>query len=153
MCCRGMSSAGMNFCDEFRRVVGGVGVEDPVTEVPLEFFQLPEKLGQCFPLFPEGGGVLGDEDQLLRAAFDQLPGLGDAGLDAAGALPPPEFRDHAVGAAVVAAVGDLQIGHMGTHEQETHRDSRGALRLRSDLSQFVGTGPQVHLGEALFPRS
>ena len=62
------------------------------------------------PIFPVAGGVLRDEDELVRLAeggrllHEFLHGIGDVFS--------PDLRDQAVGAVVETAVGDLEILEM-----------------------------------------
>ena len=57
------------------------------------------------------GGDLTDQDQLLYPLAGQLPGFGHDAVDRAGALVAPESGNDAERAAVVAALGHLQVGH------------------------------------------
>ncbi len=59
-----------------------------------------------------GGGVLGDDQDLLHAGLFQALGLGQYLADGAAHQIPAHGGDDAEGAAVVAAFGNLQIGVM-----------------------------------------
>ena len=59
------------------------------------------------------GGVLRDERHLGHALFRQLAALLHDVVIGPGAIPAADQRDGAVGAAVVAAVADLDVGRVG----------------------------------------
>ncbi len=80
------------------------------------------------------GDVLGDDQQLLHAGVGQLPGLFQQGLHGAAAVVAPQGGDHAVGAVVVAALGDPQVGIPGGRGQ----DARPVLVGGVDVAQVAG---------------
>ena len=131
--------------------------------VEIQLAQLPEQRRQL-PLAIQvdaiAGNVLGDDDALLHAGTRQLPGLGQHVLHSAAAVAPPEGRDDAVGAVVIAALGDTQISVMlggGQHPVELVDLAVDAgkaagvaaahqlLQRRHDLAVAAGAHDTVHL--------
>ena len=77
-----------------------------------------------------GRGVLADDQQFLRAGGDQLLGLAQDRVGAAADEVAADRRDDAEGAAVVAALGDLQIAVV----------ARGQLEARFRHQVEIGDG-------------
>ena len=80
----------------------------------------------------ERPGILRDQDELAVSDVHQRSRLGGHGCHGAAAEPAADGRDQAVGAAVVAAVGDLEIGIMLRLDREPGRGLvvNPAARLR-----------------------
>ena len=129
--------------------------------------QLLEQLAQHPLLVQVGavaGDVLGDDDDLLHAPVGQLLGLSEQGLHGPAAVAAPEIGDDAVGAAVVAALRDLQVGgvsggghHPGAilHGVVDVAEESGLVALHDglhcgdDVGVAAGTQHAVHLGHLL----
>ena len=91
----------------------GIGVEEAQPAQAFDSGEGVEQGGEAVfeaEIFAVAGGVLADEGDLLDAAGDKLLGLGDDGLEAAGAEFAAQIGDDAEGARVVAAFGDFDVG-------------------------------------------
>ena len=86
------------------------------------------------------GDVLGDDQQLLDAGGRQLPGLFQQALHGAAAVLAPEGGDHAVGAVVVAPLGDAEVGVPGGRGQ----DALPVLGGGVDVAQVAGPQAACH---------
>ena len=156
--------------DDVDELVGDlVGIEiveaDPVD--PLDGAQLGQEPGQG-PLPVEvqavPGNVLGHHDELLHPRLGQVLRLGQDRLLGAAAELPPDEGDHAVGAPVVAALGDPQPGpvvrgadhpvglrHRGVHVPEAGGtlvpggglDDRGDVLIAPHAHEAVGGGADL----------
>ena len=87
-----------------------VGVHDADPLDALDLVQLIQQLADAARLAPVlaiGGGVLCHDDQLLDALTGQPAGFGYAVSHIAAVQRPPDARNSAVMATVVAALGDL----------------------------------------------
>ena len=134
---------------EFTRQIGHVGAD---------LFTLPHPR-----LMPDvdaiGAGVLTDDQQLPRSGSDELLGLAQYRVGAAADEVAAKVRDDAEGAAVIAALGDLQIAIMPGRELETrfgHQINerrwdrwRGFMNGRDDFLILLGPGDREHVGEAV----
>ncbi len=81
----------------------------------------------------EVGGVLGDEVDLLHAAFHESLDLAEDGILGAGAVRAADFRNDTEGAGVVAALGDFHVGVMIRREAEARGIViRDVFRLQRD---------------------
>ena len=125
-------------------------------------------MGADFAVFPRprlvadvdaiGRGVLADDQQLLGARGDQLLGLAQDRVGAAADEVAAQVRDDAEGAAVVAALGDLQIAvvarrqlepGLGHQVDERVRDRRRGLVDRGDdFLILLRAGDREHVREA-----
>ena len=78
----------------------------------LDLVQLIQQLADAVlaPVVAVGGGILGHQHQLLHAFVGQPAGLGQAVLHGAAAQRAANQRNGTVVAAVVAALGNFQIG-------------------------------------------
>ena len=131
------------------------------------FAQLGEELAQPAAAVAVGavpGDVLGDDQQLLHPALRQAPGLLQQGLEAPAAVPAPEVGDDAVGAAVVTALGDLQVGGIGGRGHQPRPVLHGVVNVPEvgggvplhhrldggdDVGIAAGAQNPVHLGQLL----
>ena len=80
----------------------------------LHLAQGPQQFGQLWlssQVEAVVGGDLADQHQLLHPLGCQLLGFGHDALDRAGALVAAQVGNDAEGAAVVAALGHLEVGH------------------------------------------
>ncbi|MND87656.1 hypothetical protein D3C80_796630 [compost metagenome] len=113
--------------------------------------------GAVLDVHAVGGGVLGDDQDLLHAGLFQALGLGQYLADGTAHQIPAHGGDDAEGAAVVAALGDLQIGVVARGQLDAvgrHQAGEGVVgRLRHvfvDVAQHlfigVGAGDLEHLG-------
>ena len=152
--------------DEF--VVDLVGIE-VVEPNPMEgqLAELSEELAQTAAAVEVGaipGNVLGNDQQLLHAAVRQAPGLLQQGLEVPAAVAAPEVWDDTVGAAVIAALGDLQVGGIGGRGHHTRAildgmvdvpEVGGGVPLHdgldggNDVGVAAGAQDTVHLGQLL----
>ena len=99
-----------------------------------------------------GRGVLADDQQLLRPGGDQLLGLAQDRVGAAADEVAAQRRDDAEGAAMVAALGDLQIGIVARGELQPgvrhqveigrRRHRRGVVD-RADHAPHIGAAPVI----------
>ena len=106
-----------------------------------------------------GARVLADDQQLLRAGGDELLGLAQDRVGAAADEVAAQVRDDAEGAAVIAALGDLQIAVVARRELEArfgHQvDERRGDRRRGfvdrgdDFLILLRAGDREHVGEAV----
>ena len=118
--------AGGEGVDEFSAPVGGVGVEDADPEVAGDGVEFAQEAGEGFAaggvdtagfggavgpfVHAVVGGVLGDEVEFFHSGGDEGAGFAeDVGLGAA-AVAAADAGDGAVGAGVVAAFGDFEVG-------------------------------------------
>ena len=79
----------------------------------VQLTQLPQQRRQLLfavQVDAVAGDILGDDDALLHHGVSQMLRLRQHVLHAAAAVSAPQGGDHAVGAAVVAALGDAQVG-------------------------------------------
>ena len=121
----------------------GVQVVEP-HPVEGQLAQLGKQLPQPAAAIEIGavaGDVLGDDDQLLHPPVGQGLGLGEQGLHAPAAVAAPEIGDDAVGAAVVAALGNLQVGGVG---RRGHHPGPVLLRV-VDVAEAAGMAADGHL--------
>ena len=98
--------------DEFLRHLVGIEVVEP-DPVEVQLAELLEELRQLVLAVEVGavaGDVLGNDDQLLHPGGGQLRCLVQQLVHGTAAVLATEGGDHAVGAVVVAALGDPQIG-------------------------------------------
>ena len=63
-------------------------------------------------VFAVAGGVLADQVDLAHALLEQARGFGNHRFEAPAAELAAILRDHAEGAGMVAALGDLDVGEM-----------------------------------------
>ena len=155
-------------------VLGGDGVDQLVGElvgieivqpdpVEVQLAQLPQQRRQLLlavQVDAVAGDVLGDDDALLHTCVGQLFCLRQHVLHAAAAVSTPQGGDHAVGAAVVAALRDAQVGivpRRGQHPVEfvDHAVDVGKAagraaghhlrKRRHDLAVAAGAHDAVHL--------
>ena len=139
-----------NGLDEIIAPMRRVRVEQANPEDALDLVQLTDERGKRLALaginatarlrallgplvHAEVGGVLGDEIDLLHAAGDELTCFLDDALLRAAAMAATNARDDAEGARVVAAFGDLDVGHVLRREAEARCVVvRDVLRLAGD---------------------
>ena len=103
-----------------------------------------------------GGGVLADDEQLLDASLHEPLGLGHHVARGTAGEAPAQVRDDAERAAVVAALGDLQIRVVARREAQAlgrHQVDEGIVQRRDRLVHgshhrlvLVGTGDGEHAG-------
>ncbi len=101
-----------------------VGVEKTDPAQIFDPGQLFEQQGKAVfqaEIFAVAGGVLADEGDLADAALGQAFGLGDHGLEAAGAELSAQLRDDAEGAGMIAAFGDFDVGHVPRRGEDAGR--------------------------------
>ncbi|OPZ91351.1 MAG: hypothetical protein BWY73_01118 [candidate division TA06 bacterium ADurb.Bin417] len=99
--------------DQPLAVTGRIGIEQADPPQLLNFNQPFQQAGQAvfFAAIPTvGGGILGHEVQLAHAQGGQGPGLGLQPPGRVAGQASPQARYQAIGAAVVAPLGDLQVG-------------------------------------------
>ena len=129
----------------------------------VQLTQLPQQRRQLLlavQVDAIAGDVLGDDDALLHTGVSQLFCLRQHVLHAAAAVSTPQGRDHAVGAAVVAALRDAQVGivpRRGQHPVELvdhpvdigkapgRTASHHLGKRRHDLTVAAGAHDAVHL--------
>ena len=102
----------------------------------FDFTQLAQQLRQlalAVEVDAVAARVLRDDDQLLHAVLSQHSRLIEAVVHRAAAVAAPQRRDDAVGAVVVAALGDLQVGVVVRCGQ----DAAGFAHRRVDVSEFA----------------
>ena len=86
---------------------------DPLDPVDLlEFFEQFHEPGLAVEVHSVVGRVLRDDHQFLHAVGGQFLGLADHLLDRLGGVLAPHLRDRTEGAGAVAALGDLEVGHV-----------------------------------------
>ena len=117
-------------CDGLDQLLVDLVRVDVVQSDPVESLdgtELPKKLGQQPLAVAQVGavaaGVLGDHDHLLHALMGQDAGLIEHIVQVSGAELAPQGGDHAVGALVVAALGNFQVGIVlggGQHTAALH---------------------------------
>ena len=158
--------------DHVDELVGHFVRVEVVDAYPVELFdpaQLPQQLRQLslsVKVNAVAAGILGDDDKLLYAVLGKHPRLIEAVLQAAAAVSAPQGGDDAVGAAVVAALRDLQIGIVRRGSQHTAglrqdgidvaetADSlicKQSLHRRDDVVIAARSQDAVHLGH--FPQN
>ena len=113
----------------------------------------------CLQVDAVGRRVLADDQQLLRPRRDQLLGLAQDRVGSAADQVAAQARDDAEGAAMIAALGNLQIGIMARgqlqprvrHQVEIgrRRHRRGDMDRADHLLILGGAGDREHVGEAL----
>src|ERR1035438_5117378 len=119
-----------------------IGVEeaDPLLGRGVDLREAGEQIGQAVvepEILAVAGGVLADQVDLADALLEEAGGLGDYGFEAPAAESAAILRNHAEGARVIAAFGDLHVGEMvrgGEH-------SRGEVVIKVGL-QRIGVGLQ-----------
>src|ERR1017187_6726711 len=119
-----------------------IGVEeaDPLLGRGVDLRQAGEQMGEAVgesEILAVAGGVLADQVDLADALLEEAGGLGDYGFEAPAAESAAILRNHAEGARVIAAFGDLHVGEMvrgGEH-------SRGEVVIKVGL-QRIGVGLQ-----------
>ena len=115
----------------------GIDIVHPNPLEPVDFAKLPQKLGQQAPVAGQIGavaaGILGHHDELLHAVGGQEPGLIEHIVHLPAAVFAPQGGNDAVGAVVVAALGDLDKGIMPGGGQ----DSAGLLLRRINGTEFA----------------
>mmetsp|Transcript_26280 Transcript_26280/g.62263 ORF Transcript_26280/g.62263 Transcript_26280/m.62263 type:complete len:457 (+) Transcript_26280:435-1805(+) len=97
----------------------------------LDRLAVPET-GPVFDVHAVGRGVLADDQQLLHAALEQRAGLVQHIADRAGHQVSAHARDDAEGAAVVAALADLQVRVVLGRQLDAvarHQVHEGVMRL------------------------
>ncbi len=91
----------------------GIGVEEAEPADAVNFGEAVEELGEAVfevEIFAVTGGVLANEGDFADALLDELMGLGDDGLETAGAELAAKIGDDTETAGMVAALGDLDVG-------------------------------------------
>ena len=108
---------------------------DPVDAADgAEFTQQFRQLVAAVQVDTVAGDVLGDDDQFLHAAAGQLLRLRQDIFHGAAAVFAPQGGDDAVGAVVVAALGDAQIRRVFRREQ----DAVALVHRRVDAAEKAG---------------
>lgn len=150
--------------DEFIGPMRGVGVEEADPEVAFEFIESAEEGGEGFasgrvdagggfgalaealPLVhAKVSGVLGDEIDFLHALGDEAFRFAHDGVLGAGTVLAANLWDDAEGAGVVAAFGDLDVGHVIWREAEAGGGVVG------DVARLGGDGVErAVFGEVAF---
>ena len=109
-----MLSPGHHFDQFVAQILGMRGHEADAGNV--QPVQLPKQFGEGIPIFGAVAvavHVLPQQHNLLYAGLPQLLGLPENVLHAAGAFPAPHIGHYAVGAEVVTAVHDSDVGMPG----------------------------------------
>ena len=122
--------------DELLRHLVGIEVVEP-DPVEVQLAELPQELRQLVLPVEVGavaGDVLGDDDELFDPGGGQLRRLVQQLRHGAAAVLPPQGRDHAVGAAVVAALRDAEVGVPG----RCGEDPGSPLLRRADVAEVAG---------------
>ncbi len=113
-------------------------------------------------VFAVAGGVLADQIDLAHALFEEASGFRDHGFETAAAEVAAILRDHAEGAGVIAALGDLQVREVARCGENARREvvievRRGcggrfvnALADGDNALDFVGADERVDFRHVLF---
>ena len=149
--------------DKFIGIMGGMRVKQPDDKFSLKFIQRFQQMSQRFPrlrpIQPIGGDILGDYQQFPDAGRDQIARLGDDGGDRPAPQLPADIRNTAISAAVVTAVGDLEICQVRQRQLETWRvfvveisrfcsrgkGRGGGIDQFGDFSDLIDAGPEINL--------
>ena len=116
--------AGSDLVDEAIGEVDRVEVHqaDPLDAVHLlELIEQFHEPGLAVEVHAVIGRVLRDDHQLLHAVGGEFAGLADHLLDRLGGVLAPHLRDRAEGAGAVAALGDLEVGHVPRRDPHAAR--------------------------------
>ena len=112
--CPGTDDLGLPGDDVDEVLVDLIGVEvvepDPVEGQPAQLRQELPQPPAAVEVGAVAGDVLGDDDELPDPPLRQAPGLLQQGLEGPAAVAAPEGGDDTVGAAVVTALRDLEVG-------------------------------------------
>ena len=133
---------GLELLDELVGDLVGVAVQHPDPGDIGLLGDLMDQLGQgvaAVEVLAVAGGVLCHQGQLLDAQGVHILGLGDHVLHGAGAELASNGGDGAVGAAVVTALGDLEVGGVvGGGEDAVAAQADGILVLEGAVLLFGG---------------
>ena len=140
---------------------GAVGLRDlaerahQIEQAGLDRLAIPEA-GAVLHVHTVGRGVLAHHQQLLDAGLEELAGFAEHITNGAAHKITAHARDDAEGAAVVAALADLQIRIVARRELDAlrrHQVHEGIVRLGQvgvhrlhHLMGGVGTGHRQHAG-------
>ena len=129
-----------------------------VGHVGADFAAVAQLVGRVLQVEAVGAGVLADDQQFLGPGGDQFLGLAEDGVGAAADEVAAQGRDDAEGAAVIAALGNLDVAVVARGELEPglgdqvdvgRGDRRGGLvDGGDDLLILLRAGDGQHVGEA-----
>ena len=133
------------------REIGRIGIMDADPHDPGDRRQALEQLAQRAALVqvqPVVGRVLRDQDQLLHAGRGERGRLRDQVLHRHGAVRAADEGNGAIGAAAVAALGNLQIG-IALRAGNAARGQRPGLHAQvpQHRRKVARAVPRVHLGD------
>ena len=106
-----------------------VEIHQPDPLDPVHLLELVEQFhepGLAVEVHAVVGRVLRDDHQLFHAVGGEFAGLADHLLDRLGGMLAPHLRDRAEGAGAIAALGDLEVGHVPRRDPHPARVVEGA---------------------------
>ena len=143
-----------------------IGVEeaDPLFGRGLDLGEAGEQIGEAVrepQIFAVAGGVLADQVDFADALLEEAGGLGDDGFEAPAAEGAAILGDHAEGAGMIAALGDLHVGEVARGGENARGEVVIEVGLQGvgirfqpfadgdDAFQFVGADEGVDFGQFL----
>ena len=149
--------AGRDLVDEAIGEVDRIEIHqaDPLDAVHLlEFVEQFHEPGLAVEVHPVVGGVLRDDHQFLHAVGGEFTGLANHLLDRLGGMLAPHLGNRAEGAGAVAALGDLEVGHVPRCDPHAARVVEGAGGRGAKDAPLIAEAADEPFGRAgdLVPR-